>query len=178
MKERRNSSQMKSPWMNNSLCFRALREGGGGTPETRKIQSTHRGFWKFNENKRWTLWTYLCSCVCPVKSSWYRNLWKIPPVPSTNGYRLTSRGIKYGMVQLSSLGQNRLYVIPRWSDTCYALSECNSFVDFHHFLPSLLIICFQFRHTILTDTVCLNRRVHKKIKNTPLPPKKIHLKKN
>jgi hypothetical protein len=76
------------------------------------------------------------------------------------------RGIKYGMVQLSTLygwmGQIRLYVIPSWFDTCYALPECNSFVDFHHFLPSLLIICFQFRHTMLTDTVSLNRRVHKK----------------
>jgi hypothetical protein len=39
MKERRSASGMKSLGMNNSLCFRALREGGGGTPETRKTQS-------------------------------------------------------------------------------------------------------------------------------------------
>ncbi len=93
---------------------------------------------------------YLLSCVCPVKGSWYKSLWKIPTVPSTNGYRLMSRGIKYGMVQLSSsygwMGQNRLYVVPRWFHTCYALTECNSVIYFHHFLPIFLIICFQFKH--------------------------------
>jgi hypothetical protein len=138
--ERRNASGMKSPGMNNSFCFRALWEGGDkkDTVNPSRILEIQ---WKQTLDFM-DVPLQLCLSL--------KSLWKIPPVPSTNGYRLMSRGIMYGMVPLSGLygwmGQNRLYVIPIWFDICYALPECNSLFDFHHFLPILLIICSQFRH--------------------------------